>query len=630
MVNKLFLINNSADLDFINIEELKSSESKVFSFDISSHEVLEKNNVTHELADNYLSYEQRVELFEKITKLHEWYNDELIVKNFEFKGVNLLGLLDLTEFYYFIMPELVNFLIIKKIIEELKPKKIISAKNFSTILNILTKGKNIQVRVYGIEILKKLHWDKITIKYNIGSFPISFNISRNRYLTIKNVLEKIINSIFSLWFNFKNSKKKTILLLEFNPAAYPDLLSQLNKYNNNIILINRRRPATWNLESIKILRNNKCKLINFNKLLESKEKNQIQSLVKYYSNKLEKFLSKEHILTQIFVLEKYSFWPIIKDVLINTYRHRFQEYIYLILVAKKIFEKINISCILNLYDAGETEKIFLNVNKKRIPSILLEHGFGRSVNETSWLDVLGSYTNFRDKYAVWSNHKKKYLIDKYGIDSKRILVTGSPRHDLFFNYQSKKETKSQKTILIAPNPITEIAGLDHTELHKKFKKTVEEICTILKKIPSVRIIVKLHPGQLEHNNEIKLLFRKICPSIPIFLWTSVIKIIDLCDTVLVISPQGYSTSTMILESLILNKPVINIVLDGHLYEFEYVKENAIITLTENSDLEKSFSDILFDEKFRNKLIENGKKFVTNFLANPGTASKYFAKIANSY
>lgn len=58
---------------------------------------------------------------------------------------------------------------------------------------------------------KKLKWDEITIKQNIGRLPISFNISRLNYSRIKKAWEKIVCSIFNLWFDFKKSNQKTIL-----------------------------------------------------------------------------------------------------------------------------------------------------------------------------------------------------------------------------------------------------------------------------------------------------------------------------------------------------------------------------------------------------------------------------------
>jgi UDP-N-acetylglucosamine 2-epimerase len=240
-------------------------------------------------------------------------------------------------------------------------------------------------------------------------------------------------------------------------------------------------------------------------------------------------------------------------------------------------------------------------------------------------DVLSSYPNFKDKIAVWSNSQKKYLTEQHQIDPNRILVTGSPRHDVFFKKKVARNIRKQKTILIAPNPTNEVEGQADTNLHIKVEKIIKDIHSIVKKIPDVNVIVKLHPIQLRHNDDLKLLFQEIDPAIPIYLWTSVIDVINSCDVVLVISPEGFATSTMILESLILEKPTINIVVDDKLYDFEHVKEKAVLTISGENDLQESLQAVLFGEELREQLVKNGRKFVDSFLANGGNASEYLAR-----
>jgi len=269
-------------------------------------------------------------------------------------------------------------------------------------------------------------------------------------------------------------------------------------------------------------------------------------------------------------------------------------------------------------------------SKHQIPFILLEHAFANYTHEISRYSILNGYPSIRDKIAVWGNIQKKYLVDHHGVDSNKIIVTGSPKHDSFFNQKLMQTEKSKKTILIAPHAITEITGQSNTELYIKFENIIQKICLILKKIPDVRIIVKLHPGQPKHNEDLKMLFSKIDSSIPIYLLTSTRKLIEASDVVLTISPEGMDPSTIILESLILNKPTMNIILDNHFYEFEYVKDNAIISVSDKEDLEKKLCDLLFDDIKKNILISNGKKFLKNYLSNHGTASENLAKVLNSF
>lgn len=629
MAQKLIFINDVNDLQILNIKELKSLEYKIFSFNMSGHKILEQNNIEHEIADNLLSINERLQLFDFITNYHNWYEQKPLLNELEFEGVNLLGLLDVHEFYHFLMPEIRKFLIIKKIIEKEKPEKIIVTTPLSTMTELLIGKKNIHAEIRNIPLTKSLHWDKVTIKFNVGTFPLSFNLSWTNYTKIKNLLESTLCRVFYLWHDFSN-KRKAILLLEFNPSAYSNLLSDLAKYDKNIILLNRRRSAFWNLESINTIRKNKCKLLNLQKLLDDDDKKQIFSLTKHYLQNLEKLWTNDNFFNDLFSLEGHSFWFMIKDVMIDTYKKRIGEYVEFVIMAKKIFEKINISCIVSLNQIGTTEKTILNMNKKQITSVLLEHGYSNYIPDTSRFDITSYPQCLKDKIAVWGDVQKEYLTKHKKMDPNRILSIGSPRHDSFFKRKNLKKSHKYKTILIAPHPIVEMTGQSDTNTYIRFEKLIKSICSIIKALPNTKIIVKLHPSQLEHNNDIKELFREIDATIPVYHLKPIIELIESSDAVLTISPEGYDPSTIILESLILNKPTMNIVLDDNLYEFQYVKDNAIISLSDKSDLSQSISDILFNEKIRTKLIDNGVLHISNFLNNRGKASEVLANLLTSY
>ena len=200
----------------------------------------------------------------------------------------------------------------------------------------------------------------------------------------------------------------------------------------------------------------------------------------------------------------------------------------------------------------------------------------------------------------------------------------------FSKKKNIKKQKKEKIILIAPNPLTEESGLSNTELHLRYQKILKNIFSIINNFSNVKIIVKLHPGQSKHNEELKKVFKKIDSAVPIYLWTPVIDIVDSCDAVITIQGENWGMSTMILESILLKKPVMNIVLNEKLYDFDHVKYNAILEVSDKNDLSKDISNILFNEEFREKLIRNSEKFVSNFLSNQGKASKTLAKILCSY
>jgi hypothetical protein len=603
-----------------------SQTSKIFSFNAHTHKTLEKETIPHEIAENYLSSEDRSSAYDLTLNLYQWYNKNSTLKSFEFENINLLGMLDIAEFHDLIINNLINFLLVKKIIDKEKPGKILTTKNLYDAVKILTLDKKIDVLIYGSNKQYGLPWDTIQIKLNLRGIPFSFNIGRKKYIRIVNLIESILSRLLNL--NFNPNNKKSILLLEFDPSQYENLLSSLSKSNVNIILLNKRRTSLWSIKSIRSLLHFNCKIINSDKFLPS-NKNHTKSLIDNYCKKLEQIFLNDSTFTKIFYVDNYSFWPCIKNVLINTYRKRIPEYIPLLMSSKKMLEKININCILALNVVGETEKSIIQVNKRKIPFIMLEHGFSNQLHEIKKFDIFHMYPLLKDKIAVWGDIQKNYLITERKFDNEKILVTGSPRHDPFFQRQ-EKTNHTKKTILITPYPITNLFGLATTNLYLRLESLLQNICKILKKIPDTEIIIKLHPGQDDYNDDLIILLRKIVPNIQIYQLNPIIDLIESCDLLVNISPQNFDTSTVMMEGLIMNKPVVNIILDDTFYEFSFVKENAILSISDKSDLEKILNDVLFNQDLKSNLKNNGKTFLAKYLINHGNASEDLAKIITSY
>ena len=622
-MTEIVLIDSILDFNIIPQELIQNKNAKIFSFTLEVHKRLESDTIIHQIADDLLTQEEQLQLFDKGVEFLSWYS-HISLDDLKFEGVNLLKIFDTHEFNSYLRPILVKFLTIKRIVEKEKPTKIICTSSLSDIVQSIINKNNIETEFFHNNNEQKLFWDRITIKYNLGPIPISFNLSKNNYLKIKKFVESILGFFSGFWLDFKSSKKKSIVILEFNTEYFSTFFQAMKNYDGNVILVNRRRSATWSKKAIGTIRKSGCKVLNFDSILKENEKYKINLLVADYSKKLDIFWGNSPFFNNIFQIENCGFWNVIKEFIMKKYSEKLPEFILLILNAKNIFQNFDVSCIVSLNEIGETEKAFLEFNNKKVPSILLEHGFTERIDRTKRFDVLSNYNNFNDKIAVWGNEKKNYLLKEYDMDPNRIIVTGSPRHDAYFNSRTEKKQLKEITILIAPHPISDISVYSTTNLKLKFEKTIEEIILILKKFDNVKIIVKLHQIQLKHNLEIYSLIKKIDKLIPVYSSVSVIETINHADVVLVISTENIGTSTILLESMILGKPTMNIILDDEIPEYGYVKDKATLTISNNSNLEKNFKNILFDADFRKELIHNADVFVEKFMSYRGNASEKFA------
>ena len=625
MQETLTFIDSVMGFDSFNFEKLKSS--KIFSFNIFTHKFLVEKNIEHDIAENYLEKGDREKIFDYAIRLWNWYDDDVLKKEFEFENLNLLSVADTSEFHQILIREIFNFFVIKRVLEREKPKKIILSAYFAKIVKQI--DNKISLEISGEQEHDfHIQWEKMLIRFNISNRPISIPISRKRYNQFKKIFEFVIGNLFGLWQNFAN-KKPSILFLEFNPAQYPILLDNLKNFNGNIIFFNRRRPAVWNIPSIKLLRKYHIKLISSELSLSKKDRMKINSSIEYFTNKLQKLWSDESVFSEIFKIEETNFWPVVSEVLYDTYRRRITEYLQLILTCKRIFSELNIKCIISLNILGETEKIILATNNYKIPSILLEHGATNYLPSISKYDISNMYPIFRDKIALWGDIQNDYLLQHRNISTDRIFITGSPRHEDFFKKIKSNNINSEKIILITPQVMTEFNGLIDTNTYLRLEKLLVKIFQIIKKLSNTKIIVKMHPTLAPGNEYVKTLIHKLNPDVKILQLESILDVIDSCDVMININTEFFP-STVVYEAMIMNKPIMNIRMMDEKYDFEFVKDNAVLSISDTDNLEGSIEQLLTDNDFQIQLITNGQKHLKRYFSNPTTASAKLAEILISY
>ena len=625
MQTKAIFLESIQDYEKLDENILLDNEYVIFSFNIDVYNFLKNKKHDFKIADEYLTQDDHSKIYEYTTSLYDWYEKDPVLEIMELEGTNLLGIFDTAELHHLLIREIHSFVIVKRILEKFHFTEICTNKHLSTMIKsiIIDNCKIIQISNTYHDFA--IPFEKYSIPLSILGHKVPVTLSRNTYKKIKGTFESFVGKGSNLWFNPNNSKK-SILFLEFNFEQYSDLFKNL-KSDKNIILVNMRRPAFTDLNSLKLLKNFNCSIVTPDYFLSNSEKKLVIKNTKKYLLNLNKIWAKSDLLLKIFEIEDCSIWNTIKDILLQTYQRRLEDYVKLILFAKKISTSINLSCILSLNVIGETEKSILEQNGKT-PSILLEHGFTNYVPELSKFDISNMYSLFKDKIALWGNIQKEYLINQHSIPEERILTVGSSRHDSFFNKNPSHKT-SKKTVLITPGQFDEPNAVYDTNSFIKYEILFKKLFSILKQISDVSIIIKLHPSQQKNNLYLKKLIQKIDADIPIKQSTPIINEIQSCDILINIFPELFP-STVLLEGLILKKPVMNISLYDRTYEFEFEKDKSVLSIKDSDDLEKNIKKLLFDKEFQSRLIQNGTKHVNRYLSNPGYASEELARILNSY
>ena len=620
----LIFIESTDDLDSIDNKFLKNT--KIFSFNINAHKKLEQMGIKHELAESFLSSDDRTSIFNHSVNLWKWY-EKISGKNlFSFEQINILEILDTNELHDYILNQLFIFVIIKRILEKIKPNKIILNQRMKLISEPLQNKYNLDFQIINTKSEIFIPFEKFPIRFQIGPFLLKFNIKKTHYFKLKNLFENFIIRILDL--NYKPNNRTSLLFLEFDISTYEQLFSKLKKLEKNIIFFNTRRSAIWNLKSILKMKKLDGKIINQKSFFNKQDYDEIHSKKHLIQKNLKSFFIDNIQMNSLFIFESISFWSILKDQLFRAYFERVEEFLILIKLSRKLLECVSPKCIITLNTLGESEKTIFLSNVKKIPVILLEHGFTTYVKETSIFDVSSMYDSFPDKIALWGNIQKQYLQDFHKIPDDKIFTCGSPRHDLFF--EKNKVNSSKKTLLIVPSPIDTYTALNDSRTYIIFEETIKKIFSILSKYDNLDIIVKLHPGRDMSNMFFKEIIKKLDSRVPIYQISLIKDHLDKADAVLHIDSSGIGPSTVVMESLIMQKPILNIVLKPSIPVFPYDEDHALITHTYNSDFSNSLLEIIFDESKRSRLLTNGNNFLKKYLSNRGNASEEFIKILNSY
>ena len=624
MTNTLILVEGNNDVNELKSTILSFPDHKIISFDFLAHNSLKKLSVRHSLVEEYFSTDDQSKIDNLAVNLATtWYKHEDITKLLEYDGLNFGTLLELEITPYFFL-HLKRMLGIIRIIEKENPLKIISS-SLGNFVDSVTKNTKIGSTATGNDLRSSLYHDSVEIPISLGGTLISLKISKKQFFHIKKIFGILLKGFFNYRLDLRIiSNKKSILLLDFNPVLYPDLLRALSNVPQNVILLNQRRPAIWNLESFKIIKRSKCKIIELEEFVNSETLLQIEKDNGDLKNRLLTLWSNKEILNNIFSIEGYSFWNAIKNNFIEITTKRFEEGLRLFVLSQKLFEKINVSCILEWAHVGTEEKVALHIaNKRRIPIILLQHGlFILNAKFEKYLSIFPLLPSNGAKEAVWGNIMKKY-ISEHKVNQENILLTGSPRHDIFF--KRRENIKNDGTILIAFNGLFHLnfSGND-ARTYDYYEKCIKRVFQILKRTPDKKPIVKLHPARIDY--DVKPIIKEINSSMPIYQNQNIIDLIESCDAMI-----SLSYSTALLDAMILGKPTMLILIDEQNFEEEIlVKRKATLCVSNIDDLESSLNDLLFNNNVREQLIKNGKEFVNEYLTNQGTASEHLVNILKNY
>ena len=626
MKAKKSLVILDSSIQFDEFKKFSMENTTFVAADYETHKKLVDSNTKHELLDNYLQKKERLELYDFVLSKYTWYENLRRKSDFEFNNISVLSLMSPLEFHEFILTVLIKLFSIKNIISRESPNEIFVSEKFLKYVKLVQDKNKIHTFDSNLNDEKSFLTNKIELRFNILSKPCTFYISKKNYSSLKKIYENFFCKINNLWLDKKTSKE-IILLVEFNTSTYEEMIRTLSKSKKQVVVLNRRRSAIWNKNSIGILKSNNVKILDPEKFFDLHTDPEFALEHKRLNENLhELWKSKE--LFSIFSMKEISFWPLIKDRLKKIYDYRLDDYLKFIFQSRNFLTQLNIKKIICLGESGETENVLLQSVENDVDSILLQHSFLRynpELKKLQWKyedqNMLGLTCK---KFFLWGNSDLNYFLENSKIQKDQLIISGSPRHDQFLQIKSSINSHTIKNILVTLSPISERSGLGDTNLIIKYNYFLEKILKILNEFNDLKITVKLHPGENPHNS-ILIDFLKNQSNITVFQIKNPNELIKKSDLMINISPELYDSSTIMLEGLLLRKPVIQLSLDDELSKVEPLK-SPIIQISEIEHFEQVISKIINDEIYRKEIIEQISNKLNDYLSFQGNSSAKFLEI----
>ena len=618
----VFLVQNGTDFSKLENTIKKFSVYTVYSLDYESHKLLERKKITHKIGEDILTPTDfdAIDLSSiNCTKnCFKSYKEILTIENI------FLAELFEHELFFYLIRQFLNVHVILKILEKENTETVIDFTNVGDFVEKLAKFKKINHIHFGLIKPPSLYHDNVRINFNLSKIPMNFELSRKTFSRIKKPIQRLTNEIYDLEPN--SQSKKNVLLVNFDPLQYEELLMEFKKENINFLLLNLRKPAITNKKSLDIIKNSKSKIVDLNKFSKF-VKPDIFSAQKNLQNIIEKIFNDDSSFEKLFSVDKFSFWSSIKDQFRDICTSRFQESTERLFLFKELFSTFDIDTIFVWVEVGQEEKECILMGKFfSIKSVMLQHGrYQTSKKWDKFANFLAYFSSslLTDKQIIWGEITKQYALS-HNHSPNNVLVGGSPRHDKFFNLSSQKNKNTGKILLATTGTMYISADSCTTGSQTKYDEYFKEVYRIVKSLPGKKLVVKPHPGPLL-TKYVENLVNEIDPSITVIRNQDLHELISDCDVLIT-----FNNSTTALEAISLKKPVVSLQTESWANEDDIAQAGAVVSISNIKDCEKEIKKILFDTSFRKQQTDKASNFLRKYMSNPGNASKSVAEIFKNF
>ena len=319
---------------------------------------------------------------------------------------------------------------------------------------------------------------------------------------------------------------------------------------------------------------------------------------------------------------------LIYDILVGSFSHffsvAFPKLINCVDGTEKFVTNAHPKLVVVMCDTPAVYRTIAKVCKlKGVPTLVIQHG-------ATSADMNGFHVMplEADKQAVWGTASKEWAL-KRGKPPETQVITGNPRYDSIVTGKSKEKEKfkiydelgldRQKGIVVIAT--SWYAGVASSFSPEDVEDFILQTLKAMKQFPEKQVVVKLHPADFETYNK---LTKKISDELNIgifitrrYLW----ELLGMCELLIT------HTSTVGLEAMLLNKPVVTFYSKDISSLVPYNATAAVVKVNEAAELVFAIRNALYDKDIRIELEKAGQQFIYQYAyLQDGKASQRVAKL----
>lgn len=206
-----------------------------------------------------------------------------------------------------------------------------------------------------------------------------------------------------------------------------------------------------------------------------------------------------------------------------------------------------------------------------------------------------------DFFAVSGPFFEK-LLERYYLQSKNTKVTGQPRFDELIRMQRHSRLANNGEGGYTKKKVVLWATATHGYSHEENMSNVQAVYGALKRIPDLKLFIKLHPAESRNQFYYKTL-QEAPFETKVFSNADLVGLLSQCDALIV------RDSTVAIEAAILGKNIIVMNLSGYPDSVDYVSSGIAVGVYERQDLEGAIRRALYDANTQKKLALAREKYL---------------------